>query len=226
MPQLVEARKGLRFSNDAQILLGRVAFHEMSGASACAEISTMIRSFASADELYAIRNVLLRLVCGLERSAGRTLTAAALARYLGSLLCATRPAELLRAFDSYAQSWLTAPADRPETDRRIDIALQLVASRLSDPALSIDEIARAVGLSRWHFQRLFHRVTGHSFTWYVRRVRLERAVHLLEHSMLSVKEISGAVGYTHPGNFNRQCRQILQLTPTQWRRAAARNRSA
>jgi AraC-like DNA-binding protein len=38
-------------------------------------------------------------------------------------------------------------------------------------------------------------------------------VHLLEHSMLSVKEISAALGYTHPSNFSRHCRQILRLTP-------------
>src|SRR5678815_272779 len=137
MPQLTEAGKSLRFSNDAQVLLNRVAFHEVSGASACAEISTAIRSFASADELSAIRETLVRLVCGLERSTERTLTAAALASYLGSLLCATKPAELSRAFDSYAQSWRTASADRRQTDRRIDIALQLIAGRLSDPALCI-----------------------------------------------------------------------------------------
>ncbi len=57
------------------------------------------------------------------------------------------------------------------TVRLIERACALLAA---DEPPSLDDVARAIGLSRFHFQRLFRRVTGVTPGEYVRARRGER----------------------------------------------------
>jgi len=56
-----------------------------------------------------------------------------------------------------------------------------------DQGIHIDELARAAGLSLFHFAKLFKRSTGSSPHQYVLQRRLERAKELLRKTGLSLK---------------------------------------
>jgi AraC-like DNA-binding protein len=84
--------------------------------------------------------------------------------------------------------------------------------------------------SRWQIAKLFDvspgtvlnhvtRCTGTSFARYQRRVRIERAMGVLVHTHLSIKQIAGRVGMS-PAAFARAFKQVSGLTPLQFRRAA------
>jgi len=84
--------------------------------------------------------------------------------------------------------------------------------------IALGELAALVGLSPFHFTRMFKQTTGVSPFVYLRRLRAERARALLETGELSVIEIALAVGYDTPQAFARMFRAETGMSPSQWRR--------
>ncbi len=82
--------------------------------------------------------------------------------------------------------------------------------------LTLEEIARSVSISPFYFCRLFREELGVSFTEYLTKVRLVKAIDLLAQG-LSVKECSFAVGYNDPNYFSRIFRKYYQVTPSEYR---------
>ena len=108
---------------------------------------------------------------------------------------------------------------KPQTENRyldrMDRAARLLAERL-DESPSADELARAVGISRFHFQRIYRAATGETVLETRRRLRILRALELLR-SGATVTDVAGAVGYDTPQAFARAFRQSTGLAPTEAR---------
>ena len=103
---------------------------------------------------------------------------------------------------------------------RVDRAARLLAERLDDP-LDADALARAVGVSRFHFQRIYRAATGETLLETLVRLRASRALELLA-SGVSVTEVAGAVGYETPQAFARAFRQWTGMSPSAGRGQAER----
>lgn len=95
---------------------------------------------------------------------------------------------------------------------RVDRAARLLAERLDDPP-SAEELARAVGASRFHFQRVFRAATGETVLDTLRRLRALKAIELLD-AGTRVAEVAGAVGYETPQAFSRAFRQWTGVAPS------------
>ena len=98
---------------------------------------------------------------------------------------------------------------------------RILDSRFTEPTLCATCVATAMNLSVWHFIRLIKRETGHGFPWHLRTIRVSRGKQLLEDSALSIKEISGRVGYLHASEFQRHFRREMGLTPSQYRKGVS-----
>lgn len=83
---------------------------------------------------------------------------------------------------------------------------------------SLSELAALVGLSPFHFTRMFKQSAGASPYAYLRRLRAERACVLLATTDLPVIEIALTVGYDTPQAFARMFRAEAGTSPSQWRR--------
>lgn len=94
---------------------------------------------------------------------------------------------------------------------------RVLTERFQDPLLNERTVAKAVGISPSHLTRTLTRHTGHGFRWHLRRARIEASVDLLLTTTLSMKEIAAAVGFSSPGEFDRQFRVIRGCTPTSFR---------
>ncbi len=86
-------------------------------------------------------------------------------------------------------------------------------------SLSLDEIADAVGLSRYHVARLVKRSTGKTVTQHIRTLRVNRACELLESSDLSYVAIAYDLGFADQSYFIKQFREMTGTTPARYRQA-------
>jgi AraC family transcriptional regulator len=94
---------------------------------------------------------------------------------------------------------------------------ELMQDRIADD-VRIDELAQAVGLSRFHFARAFKESTGLPPHRYQIGLRIERARMLLETTALPVADIAVRVGYAAPQAFAQVFRRETGLSPSDWRR--------
>ena len=92
-----------------------------------------------------------------------------------------------------------------------------------EEALTRDEIAARVGLSRRQLERLFRRYLNTSPARYYLRLRLERARLLLAQTTMPVTEIAFACGFTSASHFSKCYRDMFGRTPRDERRAGSRS---
>jgi AraC-like DNA-binding protein len=83
--------------------------------------------------------------------------------------------------------------------------------------LSVDDLARAAGLSRAHFSREFRRAFGESPHGYLLTRRLERAAALLRNTDRSVADVCMSVGLQSVGSFTTTFTRTYGLSPTAYR---------
>lgn len=89
-----------------------------------------------------------------------------------------------------------------------------------EEALTREEIAARVGLSRRQLERLFRRYLTTSPARYYLRLRLERARLLLSQTTMPVTEIAFACGFTSASHFSKCYRDMFGRTPRDERRGA------
>ena len=108
--------------------------------------------------------------------------------------------------------------------RRVERAIRYVDQHFAQRIEAAD-LAAAAGLSVSQLARLFRERTGHAPMQYLRRVRVDRARHLLADIDLSIKEIAGRCGFDDPYHFSRVFRQLDGLPPTLYREAVLAGRA-
>jgi AraC family transcriptional regulator len=90
-----------------------------------------------------------------------------------------------------------------------------------DRAISLQELAEAAGLSRFHFGRVFKRHLGVSPAKYVERVRIEQSKLLIAGAQMSLANIAQAVGFADQSHFTRRFRAHVGCTPAHFAREHA-----
>jgi AraC-like DNA-binding protein len=86
---------------------------------------------------------------------------------------------------------------------------------------TVDELGRAVGLSRSALVDRFNAFIGQPPMTYLTSWRIQLATQLLRDSHASVASIGSQVGYASEAAFNRAFRRVVGLPPAAWRRRAA-----
>jgi len=89
--------------------------------------------------------------------------------------------------------------------------------------LSLDEMARRAGYSRFHFLRAFREAYGETPGAYLSRRRIERAKDLLRSANLTVTEVCHVVGFSSLGSFSTRFTEVVGCTPTEYRERAVRS---
>jgi AraC-like DNA-binding protein len=84
------------------------------------------------------------------------------------------------------------------------------------------EIAAAVNLSEPHLGRLFSAVSGRSVVERLTELRMEQAKALLLESTFSVTQIAGEVGISSFSHFSKTFRQVVGVTPSDYRRTGGK----
>ena len=100
---------------------------------------------------------------------------------------------------------------------RIQKALDLVAMRYNED-IALAEVASVSGYEKSAFCRMFRNATGSTFHKYLNDYRIKKAVVLLDDNHYSISEISNMVGFSQQKNFSRIFKDIIGVTPSEYRR--------
>lgn len=84
--------------------------------------------------------------------------------------------------------------------------------------IGIDDIAKAVGISRSHLYRVFMSNVGQSPIDYLTAFRIEEACKLLRQTALSISEIAVSVGFFDQFYFSRVFKKIKGVPPSRYLR--------
>lgn len=103
-------------------------------------------------------------------------------------------------------------------DRDVASAVRFIRENL-DRAVSVDEIAIAVGASRRSLERGFRRELARSPADELRRARLRLACELLDDGELPLAEVSRRCGLSEPKQLSILFRRLLKTTPSAYRAA-------
>jgi AraC-like DNA-binding protein len=86
-------------------------------------------------------------------------------------------------------------------------------------SIDLATLAGVAGISIHHFARGFKQSAGVTPHHYLTQKRVERAQDLLAHTDLSLSEIAYAAGFSDQSHLARHFRQMLGVTPGQFRGA-------
>lgn len=101
-------------------------------------------------------------------------------------------------------------------EQRVLRVLQYIHENPSDD-LSLDALADIALMSRFHWHRVFHAMTGETCAQAVRRIRLYRAATWLSNSDTPVAEIASRVGYPNVQSFNRAFSDRFGVSPAAYK---------
>jgi two-component system, response regulator YesN len=93
-----------------------------------------------------------------------------------------------------------------------------VGKRHADPTLTIDSFPELTDLSGIHLSRLYRRLTGVSFSDYLRQVRIHHACQLLQNTGVPIQDIASRTGFPSPNHFYALFKKEKGTTPGQYRK--------
>ena len=102
------------------------------------------------------------------------------------------------------------------TRLRLNRALEYIQANLGGE-VHLEGLARAAGLSPFHFSKLFKRSTGSTPHQYVVQRRLERATELLRSTEVNLCEVALECGFADQSHFANVFRRFVGVTPSQYR---------
>lgn len=83
--------------------------------------------------------------------------------------------------------------------------------------ISLDDVARHVGMNRASFCVFFKKATGKTFVNYLNEYRIELACKLLEEKKMAVSEICYQAGFNNVPYFNRVFKKLKGVAPTEYK---------
>lgn len=105
----------------------------------------------------------------------------------------------------------------------IERAINYMAESLeADEIPSLEDIAEASGLSKFHFNRLYRLITGETTRDTITRLRLARAANLLKDPKVAVTDAAFMAGYSSSQAFAKALRRVLNMKATEIRQSEER----
>jgi AraC-like DNA-binding protein len=99
---------------------------------------------------------------------------------------------------------------------RVDVAIERIEASFDEP-LALADLAREVGLSPYHFLRVFRRLTGTTPHQYLLGARLRHAARMLLDSERPITDIAYDSGFADLSNFVRTFHRAIGASPRAYR---------
>jgi signal transduction histidine kinase/ligand-binding sensor domain-containing protein/DNA-binding response OmpR family regulator len=97
--------------------------------------------------------------------------------------------------------------------------LDIINQNIDNPALSVEMLAREVGISRVHLHRKLKELTNQTTRDFIRNIRLQQGAGLLSSKQINVSEVAFAVGFTNLASFSTAFKELYGVAPTTYMEA-------
>ena len=101
-----------------------------------------------------------------------------------------------------------------QEDEFISKLRNYILDNISEPNLNGDHIGKNFGLSRVHLYRKLKALTNTSITDFVKQVRLEKALELLQEGHLNISEVSDITGFKTTSHFSSSFKKAFGKPPS------------
>lgn len=115
--------------------------------------------------------------------------------------------------------------DMPEDGNRVFTSRlkQLIEENMGNPDFSIDFLCNELGLGRTKLYSKMKEVSDQPLADYIRNMRLEKAVFLLEHSELNINEVMYEVGFVNSSHFSKTFKLKYGISPSEYKKQSVNN---
>jgi AraC family transcriptional regulator, arabinose operon regulatory protein len=111
---------------------------------------------------------------------------------------------------------INGPARRAPIPQKFRMLRRLIDDQF-DRSISLDDLAKRIHVSRWHFCREFKKHFGTSPIEYMLRLRMQHAANLLRDPDLNISDIGRQCGYNDLFHFSKLFRKHHGLSPRHMR---------
>lgn len=110
---------------------------------------------------------------------------------------------------------LKTPVSLHNENTIVSRTLQYIADHVYSK-LSVESVAREIGVSASHLTALFHRQMNISPGEYIRRVKLEESKRLIREGKMNFSQIAAALNYSTIHHFSRQFKDNFGISPSEY----------
>ncbi len=94
--------------------------------------------------------------------------------------------------------------------------IEIIKKHLSDSEFNSEVLAKEIGLSRMQLYRKIRGLTDQTVHEFIRSIRLEHAVNLLEDGKMTITEVAFEVGFNDLTYFARCFRKMYNKSPSEY----------
>lgn len=94
--------------------------------------------------------------------------------------------------------------------------MRVINDHLDDSDFNVDALTKEVGISRAQLHRKMKEMTGLPVSEFIRNIRLEQAVRLLEEQKINVTQVAYSVGFSNLAHFSTVFRKQFGVSPTEY----------
>jgi len=99
----------------------------------------------------------------------------------------------------------------------IQRTMKYIEEKFENPELNIDDIAIELGVSRSSFFKKLKSLTGIAPVDFIKEIRIQRAVQLIEAGESNISQIAYTIGMNDPRYFSKCFKQKYGMTPSEYR---------
>jgi AraC-like DNA-binding protein len=109
------------------------------------------------------------------------------------------------------------PADVPSENEQLLLRVtRYIEENLDNEKLSVEDLSQHLFMSRATLYNRIVELTGETPVEFIRSIKLNKAVHLLENSDMKVTQICYAVGFATPNYFSKVFKAKFNMLPSEY----------
>lgn len=206
----------LAFHHLPDLILCDVMMPELNGVQVCSRIKSDVRTSHIPVILLTARSALSQVLEGLKAGADSYLL-----KPFDPTILALKISNAIRIREELKWRYMTSmlldkshDAGDPDTEFIFKLR-DLVIQNIAEPDFDVQKISHSVGMSVSVLYRKLRALTGTTINDFVKNIRMQKALQLIESGKFNVNEVASQVGFEDTKYFSKEFKKIYGRNPSQ-----------